>query len=167
MANGEQAYQIQDPSAELRALLLSYGISSPPGQFWLTPLVSPVSIVDSRVSLIAESSPEIPDNFNTAGILTNPAANTRLANTGQLAAGNYSFKVYVSMGSSTINMRCIRRNAADTADITAMLVKAPWPEMRMIEFVFPMNLNERLVVENSGAPGAGVDTFAIIWWKRL
>lgn len=169
MSNGGNAFQIQDPTTELRELLLRYGITTPPSTFFLTPLVSPVSIVDSRVAFTAQQAPVIWDTRASAGILTNPAANTRLFDTGALAAGAYNFQIWIAGATSATGfVRIKQRDAADAADVHQTLFRySQNPAQHFFNLVFRLGVNERVVAEVSAAPGAGIEVQGVAWFALL
>lgn len=150
-----QPYRIQVPSDALRAILTSFGVVTPPALWELNNSVQPVSIVDSRVNINAVATREIWSLRSTAGELTAPLANTRWFDTGQLAAGDYSFQIFANCRADVV-VRIIQRNAADTADINSMLQSlsvgnSSWAR----QMVFTVALNERVVFENVAQPVAG------------
>ena len=111
------------------------------------PHILPVAIVDGQVSAVATSSPPLDTPF-TAGELTSPVANTRLADTGALVAGQYNITLALMSGDIN-NIRLRRRNAADNADIWSQrLAVAQTPgafltlQLRLI-----LAAGERVVVE--------------------
>jgi hypothetical protein len=137
--------------------------------FLLQNLIVPVALVDPP-SLTAIVTPMAQDVPVTAGELTAPAANTRLADTGALGAGQYNVVVW-AVAADQANIRLRRRNAGDTADIWSQLIAAVngvgangWVE-NLIPAAFRVVLaaNERLVVENSIAGTAGRVFQASIW----
>lgn len=131
------------------------------GQWLLNDVVSPVAIVDSSITLQATALSQLYGVPATAGELVAPGANTRLADTGPLAAGNYSVKILVGNGDAGGGyIRIRRRNAADAADIWVWRVPAAQIQ---VEGRFSLANNERLVVENPVAGGAGVTFNACIW----
>lgn len=160
------AWQIQDKPDVLQDLLISLGIYQTPAIFGLSPVVSPVSIVDSRIAIAAVVTAPVWDFRVTAGELNNPAANTRLADTGQLAAGTYEMLVqFTILGGLFIRLK--QRNATDTADISS---EATWNAgyyTYTITRIHKIAASERVVVENSLAPGAGNILQAIIWGRKL
>lgn len=129
------------------------------------PLVLPVVIIDSAgTPFTATVSSQPLDIPTSAGETTAPAANTRLFDTGQLAAGAWDVTIFVTVPeTNAIHLR--RRNSADNADIWAHRFQIAnsqtfilIPNMRIV-----LRTNERIVVENIGAGGAGVVYQASIW----
>lgn len=155
---------IPNPSSWL-AILNKLGIPRF-GQWSLLDTVQPVALVDSEVSLSAVASTALLGTPASAGELVAPAANTRLADTGALAAGSWSFAIVMSANDSN-TMRVRRRNAADAGDIWSFRV--PFASSTgIMTFVFPLfrstiGVNERLVVENVAAGGAGTTYQASIF----
>jgi hypothetical protein len=156
-------YPIQQPFDELQALITELGIYQAPALFYLSEIVTPVSIVDSQISIDSVQVPVTLLLPATAGELAAPAANTRLADTGQLPAGDYN--VTVLIGSADGNSyRLRRRNAADAADIWSH--RFPILGTTSFEFTsrFKLAANERLVVENVLV---GVGTYQASIWARV
>lgn len=124
------------------------------GTFFLSDRVFPVSIVDSGVSLLAQ---QVLPSFGTpssAGELVAPAALTRLADTGQLAAGTYTFTCLISRDTAADAVRLQRRNAADAADIWAFRFQMTVNGNVIFSFRTAVALNERVVL-TCIAGGAG------------
>jgi hypothetical protein len=144
--------QIQNPSAWL-GILNRLGIPRF-GTWRLLDTVQPVALVDSEITLNASASTPLVNVPASAGELTAPAANTRLANTGALGAGPYTMVFWVGVPeANTVRIR--RRNAADTADVWAHR----WPLLGSSPLIFAVRLqlalNELVVVENITAGTAG------------
>jgi hypothetical protein len=156
-------YPIQQPFDELQALITELGIYQAPALFFLSEVVQPVSIVDSQISINSIQVPVTLFLPASAGELAAPAANTRLADTGQLPAGDYNVTVLVSSPDSN-SYRLRRRNAADAADIWShrLTINA----FGAFEFTTRLNIstNERLVVENLVL---GVGTYQASIWARV
>lgn len=139
--------------------------------WWLENIILPVAIVDAgQVTLQATAVPFPLGVPASAGELTTPGALTRLADTGQLAAG--AWNVYVIAGvQDTSNVRFKRRNATDTADIWAQRLYAGGGGTATRDETFailgPLRVsvvnNERLVVETVIAATAGGIYNANIW----
>jgi hypothetical protein len=162
-------YRIQQPFDELQLLIQELGIYDSPALFYLSEMVQPVSVVDSRINFITQSAPIIPALRSSAGELTNPAANTRLADTGQLPAGDYYVQMFLSGSTlATGYVRLKQRNAADAADVNTLMVRYNMsPVTYDAVFVYTLAQNERLVIENSIAVGAGIEVQGILWTKLL
>lgn len=158
---------INQPTDEIRRLLEVLGIITPPAPWALSNVVSPVSIVDSRITLTAQTSREIWDSRHSAGELVNPAANTRWFDTGQLPAGTYSVQIEVGCRGA-IQQRIKQRNAADAADVNQMLksTDAAAPAYS-VSGIWKLAANERIVMENNAAPGAGVLCQGVCFVKLL
>jgi hypothetical protein len=88
------------------------------GGFALDTVVTPVSLVDSDVTLNASTSTPLVNVPASNGEIVNPLANARLASTGALPAGPYSMVFWLSANAAN-ELRIRRRNAADAADIWA------------------------------------------------
>jgi hypothetical protein len=133
--------------------------------FLLQNLIVPVALVDPP-TLTATLSAMVVDTPATAGELTAPAINTRLADTGALVAGQYN--VLLILSSTENNNRAYRwrrRNAADAADIWSQQLElvAGMDTFDIGPLRLVINANERLVVENTVAIAAGQIVQASIW----
>jgi hypothetical protein len=131
----------------------------------LDPVVHPVAIVDGSIQAFGLQLLDVPF---TAGELAAPAANTRLANTGALTAGQYNITALISWTQDSNRVRIRRRNAADGADIwSQQLVGAAGAGMGICLFDLTLRLvfaaNEFLVIENVAAGVAGSLYQASIW----
>lgn len=134
------------------------------GAWALGDVVVPVALVDAASANLNVTA--LAPLYNTpasAGELVAPAANTRLADTGQLPAGNYTFVFTMAAGEAAL-FRIRRRNAADAADIYTMLQRTT---AQGSSYVFQMRLtmaaSERMVIENPTVGGAGVLYHAAIF----
>jgi hypothetical protein len=99
----------------------------------------------------------------TAGEVTAPAANTRLANTGALVAGQYNLTIAFFAGEGN-SLRIRRRNAADGADIWSQRIvigNAMWISPFQLRVV--LAASEFVVIENVSAGTAGTIYQASIW----
>lgn len=152
---------IPNPSGWHTQLLARLGL--PRFKDWLlSDQVSPVALVDSSVTLQTTAVPPLFGAPSTAGLLVAPVANTRLADTGQLAAGAWSFTFLAShgeavgFGQQAFTIR--RRNAADGADIWAYRYNVPSHSLVPLYLTLrcTLALNERLVIENLVAGTAGI-----------
>jgi hypothetical protein len=133
--------------------------------FLLQNLIVPVALVDPP-TLTATLSAMVVDTPATAGELTAPAINTRLADTAALAAGQYN--VLLLLSSTENNNRAYRfrrRNAADNGDIWSMQLElvAGMDFIDLGPLRLVINASERLVVENTVAIAAGQIVQASIW----
>jgi hypothetical protein len=73
-------------------------------------------------------------------------------------------------GSTTATgwVRLKQRNAADAADVNTLMVRYNMsPVTYDAVFVYTLAQNERLVIENSFAVGAGIEVQGILWTKLL
>lgn len=126
------------------------------------PLVLPVAIVDAAaVSLSANVTPQTLGLPASQGIITAGAAGTLLADTGQLAAGNWNVEILVAgtePAALSGNMVLARRNAANNADIWAQLIGSSFTASRI-----SVALNERIIVRINRIVGANIDYQASIW----
>jgi hypothetical protein len=135
----------------------------------LDPVVRPVAIVDGSVQAISGQTLDIP---STAGETTAPGANTRLATTPPLPAGQFNLTFAVSSGTDGRDFRLRRRNAADSADIwairwvnaqTGSTPVGKTDEMHFNTMRVLVAASEFFVIENVGAGSAGVVYQASIW----
>lgn len=138
-------------------VLNRFGIQSSP-IFALDEVVRPVAIVDSAVDLTVSSLLEAYGTPASAGEVVAPAINTRLADTGALAAGSWTFMVWVGSLDASQSYRLRRRNAADAADVWSFRFfpnVANGPGFAQFRFRVGVASGERLVVENAAAGGGG------------
>lgn len=143
-------------------LIRRLGIAIPPGQdvpFELTGNVLPVAIVDAP-NINAVTVAPILGIPASAGELIAPAANTRLADTGGQAFGDYNFTLVVSSADGN-SYRVRRRNAADAADIWSSRIFTLGSTTYQWNSRFHLELNERVVIENVTA---GVGTYQASVW---
>jgi hypothetical protein len=141
-------------SSRWLSLFARYGYGQP-FKWGLTDVVQPVTLVDSIVTLSAVAVQPLYGTPFTAGEQVNPAGGTRLADTGALAVGNWTFTVLMG-GSVAMDFRIRRRNAADAADIWSHRTwTAVNSGLNALTIRLSMSANERLVVENVPAGGAG------------
>lgn len=112
------------PNPSWLALLTRFGIAQPPA-FDLDSAVRPVVIVDSSIPILVTPTDPLLGTPASAGEAVGPAAGTVLADTGALAAGNYTFRIFCTSdevaGGTGNQIRIRRRNAADSADIWSLL----------------------------------------------
>jgi hypothetical protein len=132
------------------------------GGFALDTVVTPVSLVDSDITLNAAASTPLVNVPVSGGEFIAPAINTRLANTGALPAGPYTMVFWVSAG-EIAGIRFRRRNAADTADIWAHRWNLASGFPIMVALRLQLALNEFVVVENTAAGAAGIGYQASIF----
>jgi hypothetical protein len=147
--------------ANLQPTLNRLGVKGIATHRW-DPVVHPVAVVDGSIQAVAGQTLDVPF---TAGEVTAPAANTRLANSGALVAGVYNLTVWWGT-SDTNGIRLRRRNAGDTADIWSFRMQSGGvggTPMAPIPLRVLVAVNEFFVVENIGAGGVGVVYQATIW----
>ena len=163
-----EPYRIQIPSTELRALLTSFGVVTPPALWELNNTVQPVSIIDSRVNINAVLTPRIWTQRASAGEQTAAPIGTRHFDTGQLAAGTWEVQWYLSSQADEA-FRLKTRNAADTADVNSIWVGAriSGNSTMLHVMIFKVALNERIVMENITSLAAGVESQAVAWLFQL
>lgn len=150
--------EISNPTGWLGAMAQRWGIS----QFskWLMQeQVVPVAIVDTFATISAVVASPLNGVPSSAGELVAPAINTRLADTGQLAVGNWSIFV-LSYSPDNIPYRLKRRNAADAADVWSFRFGgsaiASTGGVIQLAGRFSVATLERFVVENAVGGTAGV-----------
>jgi hypothetical protein len=145
------------------------GIRPPPPEgFELTSVVTPVSIVDSDISVPVISTTQLLDTPATAGEQVAPAPGATLADTGQLAAGTYNLMVTCScdfLTAGTLALRISRRNAADAADVWTQLLTIASSGSSYLLFQVSVRLlvNERIRLLTAGASPAGSTVGGNIW----
>jgi hypothetical protein len=148
----------------LQPVLARLGVEGIATHTW-DPVVHPVALVDGSVQAVTLQALDVPF---TAGELVNPAANTRLASTGALVAGQFNLTIIIAAGESN-RFRLRRRNAADAADIWSQLLtnaggSATSPGSTLI---IPLRVivsaGELIVVENVGA---GAATYQASIWAQ-
>lgn len=130
------------------------------------PDVVPVAVVDGSIQAVGLQALDVPF---TAGELTAPAINTRLATTPALPAGQYNL-TFIVFANESVSFRLRRRNAGDTADIWAQRISCGSgqpsnpnvaPTIYTIRVV--VATNEFFVLENVTAGSAGITYQASIW----
>jgi len=145
--------RIQSPT--WLALLTRFGIAQPPA-FDLNSVVTPVVIVDSSIPISVQAQQPLLGTPASAGEIANPAANSRLADTGALAVGAWSFYITIFAQQQSY-LRVRRRNAADAADVWSFIVGIDTVDQgSQLTFRATMLAGERLVVEN---PVVGVGIY--------
>lgn len=140
------------------------------GLWQLSNIIQPVSLVNSQVTLNALLGESI-ESLATEGEKVTPATSTVFADTGNLAAGNYKCRVYISCVDATTSPKIIvqHRNEPDTANIWSMTFytsSAIAAQDFYFEFARDFALNESLRVINSGA-GTGGTYQAIIFYRSF
>jgi hypothetical protein len=142
--------------------------------FLLQSLIVPVAIVDPP-TISATTVSMVLGTPASAGELTAPALNTRLADTLALAGGNWDVFILVAiLVGSTGTVRIRRRNSGDSGDIWAQRVGISDGTGGNAEGVALLQLgplrmtflaNERLVVEVTSGGGAGTVWHSNIWFN--
>lgn len=108
-------------------LITRLGVRPPPVDgFSLVNTIQPISIVDADIAIPAVVTPPL---FNTApftaGRLTNPAVNTIIADTGQLAVGNWAFLIMLAVSdTSAPDILIEHRDAANASNIWSQSIFA-------------------------------------------
>jgi hypothetical protein len=158
-------YLIQLPLEELQQLIVDLGVVEQPARFGLSEVVSPVSLVDSRVTVDVNSVPWDWEAAQTQGEFTNAAANTRHVDTGALDQGVYDFLIYLSVG-NTVGFRVKQRNAADAATVYSQVFTAGGASINRVDMIFHLAQGERVVVDNTGATGAGILSQCTAFYRK-
>src|SRR5258708_35813623 len=130
--------------------------------FELDGTVYPVTLVDSDITLSAIATAVLLGVPASAGELIAPAINTRLANTGALAAGNWTLTVWVGASEGN-SFRLRRRNALDVADVWSFRFQLGVIQPFVIVLRVAVAQNEFFVVENVVAGTAGIAYQAAIF----
>lgn len=146
--------RIQSPT--WLALLTRFGIAYPPA-FDLNSVVQPVVIVDSSIPISVQAQDVLLGTPASAGEVANPAANTRLADTGALAAGNWTFSCRWAQNLAAVSdWRIRRRDAADAADVwSSRMAWAASNGYGVLTFRSVILTGERLVIENTSSGVGG------------
>lgn len=107
------------------SLINRLGVRPPPDEgYLLSNVVTPVSLVDSDITLSAQVTTLNCSSPATQGELAAPVAATLLADTGPLAAGTYNVLLMAGAsigGNFNIDFRLQRRDAANAATIWGQL----------------------------------------------
>lgn len=142
---------IQNPSAWV-SILTRFGITGI-ARWFLSDTVLPVALVDSSVPITAIASTPIFTVPFSAGEQIAPPVNTRLADTGPLPAGTYSFVAWMSAGEN--NSLRLQRLLADNAT-------AAWSQRFFVGSPVIVGarcvvaVNERIIITNAVVGGAGI-----------
>lgn len=151
------------------SLIARLGIRPPFSEgFEMSNVVTPVSIVDSDVTLSAVTSSLLLQTNMTTGPQPNPSANTVLADSGALSAGNYTALMIMSVREGTTNPSILiqRRNAANSANIWEhryyFAVNTGNNETLSIRLELAVGERFRIVVDAAGG-SAGSTWMASLW----
>lgn len=126
-----------------------------------------MSLVDDFAQMVPIVESRLAGGWATEGMIVNPAADTLMADTGQLAAGVYDFDLWLYNGGDAFeSYHCSHRNAANDANVkdhvntlpTIGQYAGPWAKSYLIE------TNERFRVTNFNAVVGSVQ--ASIFWVR-
>ena len=153
-------------------LLRDFQVIAPPRApvWYLSDTVIPVSLVNSQITLEANIS-ETAMQFATEGVQVGPAAGALLADTGQLPAGRYLFRIFISWTDAGVNNAAIvqHRNAADAANnwefenqgkgSDAINTTQEWTETLLV--------NERIRIQVRIVATAATRYAGIIWRRFL
>lgn len=164
-----EIFPVQSSSIDALLRRLEVRLVIPRAPLWeLSNVITPVSIVDSGITLRAdvEANPYL---FATAGPLAAPVANTVLADTGALPAGNYQFRAWMFSQETSggfIEGIIEHRDAANTANNWQIRINAHLENNPLREWTESLLTDERLrmIIRINGT--AGRTTQAIIW-RRL
>lgn len=148
-------------------LLNRLGVKPPPADgFDLINTVQPVSIVDVDVAIPVSITPPLIDTVFSTGEQAAPAIGTVLADTGALAAGNYTFMIAVGtdgVGGTERSFRVQRRDAANATNIWTQIFSAGGgTSANMFELRCVLAANERIRVTVGPTAMVGVCQ-ASIW----
>lgn len=106
-------------------LINRLGVRPPPADgFELLSTVQPVSLVDADISIPVAIGQVLYPAPVSAGVQTNPAVNTVLADTGALPAGTYHFRLLLSTYTPATNgpVDLQHRDSANAANIWAQRI---------------------------------------------
>ena len=153
-------------SRDFQELLIELGVNQNGIPFDLRSEVTPVVLVGGTVSFVAAPTPaySITDVF-TAGLLTNPAASTNLADTGPLPAGLYSVLLFVYQEVVGTQIQLEWRNVANSANLLRQRFAVDLSVQTLAIRLNVENTGERFRLVNIAAPGAGVDMQGTIMAK--
>lgn len=149
-------------------LITRLGIRPPFSEgFEMSNVVTPVSIVDSDITLQAITTSILLAAPYTAGSSATPAAGTVLADTGAQSAGNYVILVTygadfaVSVNTNAFEIQ--RRDAANAANIWTIMSSIAAGSQGFIQSLnVTLALNERIrVVQYQNSPGSNIK--ANVW----
>lgn len=155
------------------SLITRLGVRPPPAEaFLLSNVIQPVSLVDADISIPVTVSDPVFSAPNSAGLTTGPVVNTVLADTGQLAAGNWQFEVWMSFYDSAANMRLQlqHRDSANAANLWSHTVSVRTGGQgitQVFKWAQSLSLNERVRVINTIAATAGDPYHVNIFAKQL
>jgi len=132
----------------------------PPAAFLMSNVVTPVSIVDSDISIPATLTTQRLDSASSAGIQAAPAGGVVLADTGAQPAGNYL--VFAMIGTANVggisDYIVGRRNAANAAYLWRQVFSMNTATgIQQIPMFLTLLLNERIRVETNLATTASVE----------
>lgn len=152
-------------------LLRDFQVIAPPRSpvWYLSDTVIPVSLVNSQIVLDANIS-ETAMQFATVGVLTVPAADALLADTGQLASGRWLFRCYLNWQDNNANsVNLEHRNPANDGNDWDFdfHVGATHTNRYEQEWVETVDQDERIRLKVRILAGAGSRFSGIIWRRRL
>lgn len=165
--NSQETHQlIQLPSTELAEFLTQFGVIQPPSLLFVSNIVRPVSIVDSRITLNAQVTATQWDATTSIGIVNNPAINSMLADTAGLAAGRYEFEAVIGGYDVDTWMAIEHRDAANAATLWELLESGN-TRFHVHRFTLTLGLNERVRIRVGVGTGAGSQYCGRISYRRL
>lgn len=151
-------------------LITRLGLKPPPSLGWsMATVVTPVSIVDSDITLSAISTTQLLDTPFTAGVQAAPVINTVLADSGAQNAGNYFVTLMMSCSEGITNntLALQRRDAANAANIWEQrfytLLNTVDSTRMVMNCQVKLSQNERLRILNLVAGGAGSVYHVNLW----
>lgn len=147
-------------STNFQALLTELGITRSNIPFALRSEVTPVVLVGGTVSFLASPTPAYAvTDFFSVGVVSAPAVNTVLADTGPLPVGPYTILVNIYVEEVSV-FEFQWRNAGNSADLVNQRLRVAesavggfitWPIRLTVE-----NASERFRVINAQVGGVGV-----------
>jgi hypothetical protein len=141
-------------------------------QLWdLSTTILPVAIVDSEVTFSAELN-LVAESLASEGELNNQADASLMADTGQLNAGTYHFRIYATAfdPSNAVGWRIQQRDSTNTSDdwLYTKRANAGDPgDSHFIECTLTLDQNERVRVIQMGAAGVGGYATALIFYRQI
>lgn len=134
--------------------------------WWISDTIVPVALVSSSVTLSALLAKNV-ENAASEGPQNAAAANAVLADTGQLAAGKWHFRIYIDQLEVTNNyqIEVLHRNATDTATLLEHRISMHsglGAKSDFLEFSLQIAQNERIRVENDATGHLASSTLTAI-----
>lgn len=90
--------------------------------------------------------------WHTEGPISNPVADTLLADTGPLTIGGTVYAIVLATGTAVVTFRVEHRNAANDASLVAFIMRVPANDTRSFDIgALGIAPNERLRIVTVGA----------------